>query len=35
MTPAHWIKISANADGSFTISNSRNAFSKTYPRRAR
>jgi len=34
-TPAYWIKISANADGSFTIANSRNGFSKTYPRRAR
>jgi beta-lactamase superfamily II metal-dependent hydrolase len=29
-TPAYWIKVSAHADGSFTISNSRNSFSKTY-----
>lgn len=34
-TPAYWIKISANRDGSFTITNSRNDFSKTYPRRTR
>jgi beta-lactamase superfamily II metal-dependent hydrolase len=31
--PAHWIKISAQADGSFTVTNSRNGFSKTYGRR--
>ena len=29
---AHWIKVSALADGSFTVTNSRNGFSKTYPR---
>lgn len=29
-TPAYWIKISAQADGSFTVSNSRNGFSKKY-----
>jgi competence protein ComEC len=28
--PAHWIKVSARSDGSFTVSNSRNGFSKTY-----
>ncbi len=27
---ANWIKISAQADGSFTVTNSRNGFSKTY-----
>jgi hypothetical protein len=30
---AHWIKVSARADGSFTISNSRTAFAKEYQRR--
>ena len=29
---AHWIKVSARADGSFTISNSRTAFTRAYPR---
>ena len=29
--PAFWIKASASADGSFTVTNSRNGFSKTYP----
>jgi competence protein ComEC len=29
-SPAHWIKLSARADGSFTVSNSRNGFSKEY-----
>jgi competence protein ComEC len=28
--PAHWIKVSARDDGSFTVTNGRNAFSKTY-----
>jgi hypothetical protein len=28
--PAHWIKVSALADGSFTVTNSRNGFSKRY-----
>ena len=28
--PANWIKISAKADGSFTVTNSRNSFSRTY-----
>ena len=28
--PAHWIKVSARADGSFTVANSRNGFSKNY-----
>lgn len=27
---AHWIKVSAMADGSFTVTNGRNGFSKTY-----
>jgi hypothetical protein len=34
-SPAYWIKIVAQQDGSFTVSNSRNNFSKTYPARAR
>ena len=29
-TPANWIKVVAQPDGSFTVSNSRNGFSKTY-----
>ena len=28
--PAHWIKVSARNDGSFTVTNGRNGFSKTY-----
>jgi competence protein ComEC len=28
--PAHWIKVSAQEDGSFTVTNARNGFSKTY-----
>jgi competence protein ComEC len=28
--PAFWIKVSANSDGSFTVTNPRNNFSKTY-----
>lgn len=28
--PAHWIKVTATADGAFTVTNSRNNFSKTY-----
>jgi competence protein ComEC len=31
-SPAYWIKISAQADGTFTVTNSRNGFSKTYRR---
>jgi hypothetical protein len=27
---AYWIKVSAQPDGSFTVTNSRNGFSKTY-----
>ena len=27
---AHWIKVSGNADGSFTVTNSRNGFTKEY-----
>jgi hypothetical protein len=34
-TPAYWIKISAQQDGTFTVSNSRNGFSKTYNARPR
>jgi beta-lactamase superfamily II metal-dependent hydrolase len=29
-TPAYWIKVSAQEDGTFTVTNSRNGFSKTY-----
>jgi hypothetical protein len=29
-SPAYWIKIVAQQDGSFTVSNSRNGYSKTY-----
>jgi beta-lactamase superfamily II metal-dependent hydrolase len=32
-TPAHFIKVSAQADGTFTVTNSRNDFSKTYTKR--
>jgi beta-lactamase superfamily II metal-dependent hydrolase len=28
--PAYWIKVSAQTDGTFTVSNTRNGFSKTY-----
>lgn len=28
--PAFWLKVSAHADGSFTVTNTRNGFSKTY-----
>lgn len=28
--PAYWIKVTASADGTFTVANSRNNFSKTY-----
>jgi hypothetical protein len=28
--PAFWIKVSAQQDGSFTVTNARNKFSKTY-----
>jgi beta-lactamase superfamily II metal-dependent hydrolase len=34
-TPAYWIKITAQPDGSFVVSNSRNGFSKTYAARPR
>ena len=30
MGPASWIKVAASADGSFTVTNSRNGFSKRY-----
>lgn len=30
--PAFWIKVSAQQDGSFTVTNARNGFSKTYTR---
>jgi hypothetical protein len=33
--PAYWIKITAQPDGSFTVSNSRNGYSKTYAARPR
>ena len=29
---AYWIKVSAQRDGSFTVTNARNGFSKTYTR---
>lgn len=29
--PAYWIKVVAQEDGSFTVTNARNGFSKTYP----
>jgi hypothetical protein len=28
--PAYWIKVSARTDGTFTVTNTRNGFSKTY-----
>jgi hypothetical protein len=34
-TPAYWLRISARADGSFTISNPRNGFSKSYGARVK
>jgi len=33
--PAYWVEASARSDGSFTVTNSRNGFSKTYEARAR
>jgi hypothetical protein len=27
---AHWIKLSAHTDGSFTVTNARNGFTKSY-----
>ncbi len=33
--PAYWIKLSAQPDGTFTVTNSRNGFSKTYVKRPR
>ena len=34
-SPAHWIKVSAQSNGTFTVTNNRNGFTKTYvtPRR--
>jgi beta-lactamase superfamily II metal-dependent hydrolase len=29
-SPAHWIKVSAESDGSFSVTNSRNGFTKNY-----
>ena len=29
-TPSYWLKVSASPEGSFTITNPRNGFSKTY-----
>jgi beta-lactamase superfamily II metal-dependent hydrolase len=34
-TPAYYIRISARSDGSFTVTNTRNGYSRTYPRRTR
>jgi competence protein ComEC len=31
--PAYWLRVSASPDGSFTITNSRNGFSKSYAKR--
>jgi len=31
-TDGHWIRLSAQDDGSFTVTNGRNGFTKTYPR---
>ena len=28
--PAYWIKVTAQSDGDFTVTNARNGFSKTY-----
>lgn len=33
MGPSHWIHVSARRDGSFTVTNSRNGFSRSYPPR--
>jgi hypothetical protein len=33
-TPAYWIKVSAQQDGTFTVTNARNGFSKTYKPRS-
>lgn len=33
-SPAYWIKVSAQTDGSFTVTNTRNGFTKTYKPRA-
>jgi beta-lactamase superfamily II metal-dependent hydrolase len=32
-SPASWIRVSARADGTFSVTNSRNGFTKTYARR--
>jgi len=32
-TPAYWIKLSVQPDGTFTVTNNRNGFSKTYSKR--
>jgi competence protein ComEC len=32
-TPAYWIKVTASQDGTFTVTNARNGFSKTYAAR--
>ena len=32
-SPAYWIKVSAEQNGTFTVTNSRNRFSKTYTKR--
>jgi hypothetical protein len=34
-TPAYWIKISVQPDGTYTVTNQRNGFSKTYLKRPR
>ncbi len=34
-TPAYWIKLTAQPDGTFTVTNSRNGFTKTYKKGSR
>ncbi|MCC7043940.1 MAG: hypothetical protein IT183_08760, partial [Acidobacteria bacterium] len=34
-TPAHYLKVSIQPNGTFTVTNSRNNFSKTYTPRTR
>jgi competence protein ComEC len=34
-TPADWIKVSVQPDGTFTVTNNRNGFSKTYTKRTK
>jgi hypothetical protein len=34
-TPAYWIKLSVQPDGTFTVTNNRNGFSKTYTKKTK